>query len=52
LARPRVIVYARRIVTLRAQGVGWKRIAAELEFGVATLYRIAGDGSKIQEKVF
>jgi hypothetical protein len=40
------------IATLRAKGVGWKRIAAELGVGVGTIYRIALDGSKILEKVF
>jgi DNA invertase Pin-like site-specific DNA recombinase len=42
---------ARRIVALRAQGLGWKKIAAELEVGVGTLYRVAGEGSKIRERV-
>ena len=28
-----------RITTLRAKGVGWKRIAAELKVGVGTLYQ-------------
>ena len=52
LGRPRVIVDARRIAALRAQGLGWKKIAAEMKVGVGTLYRIALDGSKIREKVF
>jgi DNA invertase Pin-like site-specific DNA recombinase len=52
LGRPRIVVDARRIATLRAQGLGWKRIASELEIGVGTLYRLAAEGSKIQEKVF
>ena len=42
----------KRIATLRAKGVGWKRIAAEMEVGVGTLYRVALEGSKIREKVF
>ena len=41
-----------RIATLRAKGVGWKRIAAEMEVEVGTLYRVALDGSKIRQKVF
>jgi hypothetical protein len=41
-----------RISVLRARGVGWKKIAQEMEIGVGTLYRIARDRSKIQEKVF
>jgi DNA invertase Pin-like site-specific DNA recombinase len=52
LGRPRVIVDARWIATLRAQGVGWKRIAAEMEVGVGTIYRVVPDGSKIRERVF
>ena len=50
LGRPKRIVDTRRIAALRAQGLGWKRIAAELEVGVGTLYRLAGDGSKIREE--
>ena len=30
LGRPKRIVDARKIASLRAQGVGWKRIAAEM----------------------
>ena len=52
LGRPKRVVDARRIATLRAQGVGWKRIAAEMGIGVGTLYRLASEGSKIREKVF
>jgi hypothetical protein len=44
-------VDARRIAALRAQGVGWKRIAAEMGIGVGTLYRLAREGSKIRERV-
>lgn len=51
LGRPKRVVDARRIAMLRAQGAGWKRIAAEMGVGVGTLYRIATDGSKIPEKV-
>ena len=49
LGRPQKTVDTKRIATLRAQGLGWKRIAAELQVGVGTLYRVALHGSKIQE---
>jgi DNA invertase Pin-like site-specific DNA recombinase len=52
LGRPKRVVDARRIATLRAQGVGWKRIAAEMGIGVGTLYRLAKESSKIRERVF
>jgi DNA invertase Pin-like site-specific DNA recombinase len=52
LGRPKKILDTKRIAMLRAQGVGWKRIAAEMEVGVGTIYRVALDGSKIREKVF
>jgi len=52
LGRPKRVVDARRIAALRAQGVGWKRIAAEIGIGVGTLYRLAREGSKIRERVF
>jgi DNA invertase Pin-like site-specific DNA recombinase len=52
LGRPKRVVDARRIAALRAQGAGWKRIAAEMGIGVGTLYRLAREGSKIQERVF
>lgn len=52
LGRPKKILDTKRIATLRAQGVGWKRIAAEMGVGVGTLYRIAQHGSKIREKGF
>ena len=52
LGRPKRVVDARRIAALRAQGVGWKRIAAEMGIGVGTLYRLAREGSKIREMVF
>jgi DNA invertase Pin-like site-specific DNA recombinase len=51
LGRPRRVVDAHRVASLRAQGVGWKRIAGELGVGVGTLYRLIRDGSKIQETV-
>jgi DNA invertase Pin-like site-specific DNA recombinase len=52
LGRPKRVVDARRIAALRAQGAGWKRIAAEMGIGVGTLYRRAREGSKIRERVF
>ena len=51
LGRPRRIVDAHRVASLRAKGLGWKRIAGELGIGVGTLYRFAGDGSKIRHTV-
>jgi DNA invertase Pin-like site-specific DNA recombinase len=50
LRRPRRVLDAKRISTLRAQGLGWKQIAAEMEVGVGTLYRVALEGSKILER--
>jgi DNA invertase Pin-like site-specific DNA recombinase len=52
LGRPKRVVDLGRIEVLRAQGVGWKRIAAEMGVGVGTIYRIALGGSKIQQRVF
>ena len=52
LDRPKKILDTKRIATLRAKGVGWKRIAAEMGVGVGTIYRVALEGSKIREKVF
>jgi DNA invertase Pin-like site-specific DNA recombinase len=34
LGRPKALLDARRIASLRAQGLGWKRIAAELGLGL------------------
>lgn len=51
LGRPRSVVDASRVATLRSQGLGWKRIATELGVGVGTLYRLPLDGSKTQERV-
>jgi hypothetical protein len=31
-----------RIAALRAQGLGWKRIATDLRVGAGTIYRFAG----------
>jgi DNA invertase Pin-like site-specific DNA recombinase len=52
LGRPRKTLDMKRIATLRAQGVGWKRIAAGMGVGVGTIYRVALEGSKTREKVF
>jgi DNA invertase Pin-like site-specific DNA recombinase len=52
LGRPKKLLDTRRIATLRAKGVGWKRIAAEMGVGVGTIYRVALEGSKTREKVF
>jgi DNA invertase Pin-like site-specific DNA recombinase len=52
LGRPKKILDTKRIAALRVKGVGWKRIAAEMGVGVGTIYRVALDGSKIQQKVF
>ena len=52
LGRPKKILDTKRIATLRAKGVGWKRIAAEMGIGVGTIYRVALDGSKTPQKVF
>src|SRR5438105_10103248 len=51
LGRPKRVVDARRIAALRAQGAGWKKISREMKIGVGTLYRLAGEGSKIREMV-
>ena len=53
LARPKRVLDTKRIAILRAQGVGWKRIAAEMGVGVGvgTIYRVALEGSKIRERV-
>jgi DNA invertase Pin-like site-specific DNA recombinase len=52
LGRPRTILDTGKIAALRARGMSWKRIAAELRVGVGTIHqasRIAApllDGSK------
>ncbi len=50
LGRPRVVVDRSRIATLRAQGLGWKKIARQLNCGVSTVLRAAGEGSTIPAK--
>jgi DNA invertase Pin-like site-specific DNA recombinase len=51
LGLPRRVVDASRIASLRAAGLGWRKISQALRVGVGTLYRLAGDGSKIRERV-
>jgi DNA invertase Pin-like site-specific DNA recombinase len=41
LGRPRRVVDVSRVAALRAQGFGWKRIAADLGVGVGTVIRHA-----------
>jgi DNA invertase Pin-like site-specific DNA recombinase len=58
LGRPKKILDTKRIAALRAQGVGWKKIAAELGVGVGTIHRSQNNtaplqyGSQIRERVF
>jgi DNA invertase Pin-like site-specific DNA recombinase len=52
LGRPRRVVDASRIATLRSQGIGWREIARKLGVGVGTLYRVAPRRSKTPENVF
>jgi DNA invertase Pin-like site-specific DNA recombinase len=52
LGRPKRILNTERIFALRAQGFGWKAIAADMGVGVGTVLRHADAGSKIQERVF
>ena len=46
LGRPRTIVDARRIATLRAQGLSWAKIARELGIGEGTVCRLARSSAK------
>jgi DNA invertase Pin-like site-specific DNA recombinase len=41
LRRPRRVLDIKRIAALRAQGAGWKRIAADMGVGVGTVHRYA-----------
>jgi DNA invertase Pin-like site-specific DNA recombinase len=50
LGRPRVAVDAARIAALRASGLSWPRIAAELGVSVGTVYQAARGLSKIPAK--
>jgi hypothetical protein len=40
LGRPRRILDTKQIGAQRTQGVGWKRIAAQMEVGVGTIYSV------------
>jgi DNA invertase Pin-like site-specific DNA recombinase len=41
LGRPKAVLDTKRIAVLRAQGLGWKAIAAEMGVGgVGTVYRL------------
>jgi DNA invertase Pin-like site-specific DNA recombinase len=58
LGRPPKVLDRAKIAALRARGLGWKRIAAELGIGVGTIHKASRsdapllNGSKTQEKVF
>jgi DNA invertase Pin-like site-specific DNA recombinase len=52
LGRPKRILDTKRIAALRAKGIGWKRIAAEMGVWDGSIYRVALEGSKIRETVF
>jgi DNA invertase Pin-like site-specific DNA recombinase len=51
LGRPRVNVDAARIASLRASGLSWPKIAAELGVSVGTVYQAARSLSKIPVKI-
>ena len=50
LGRPRIVVDAARISRLRASGLSWPKIAAELGVSVGTVYQAARSLSKIPSK--
>ena len=52
LGRPRKVLDAAMIARLRAEGVGWRAIAAQLGVGVATLHRASVGRSKTRERDF
>ncbi len=58
LGRPPRVLDRAKIAALRAQGVGWKRIAVELGIGVGTIHKASRSdapllgGSKTRERVF
>jgi DNA invertase Pin-like site-specific DNA recombinase len=47
LGRPRTLVDSDRVIQLRAQGLPWRTIAAQLHVGLGTVVRAAGTRSKI-----
>jgi DNA invertase Pin-like site-specific DNA recombinase len=52
LGRPRRVLNTERIAALRAQGLGWKAIAADMGVGVGTIFRHSPEGSKNRERVY
>ena len=52
LDRPKRNLNEQRISALRAQGLGWKAIAADMGAGVGTVLRHAGAGSKSPQRLF
>jgi hypothetical protein len=51
LGRPRKILGTKRIAARRAQGVGWKRIAAEMEVRIGTIYRVTLEAPKLRKRI-
>lgn len=49
---PRSVLDTSRVAALRSQGLGWKKVAAQMRVAVGTIYRFALNGSKIPGKVF
>jgi DNA invertase Pin-like site-specific DNA recombinase len=47
LGRPRVIVDASKVASLRTQGWGWKKIAREMGCGISTVLRVGRVGGSI-----
>jgi DNA invertase Pin-like site-specific DNA recombinase len=47
LGRPRVVVDPLQITSLRAEGLSWAKIAAKLNIGEGTVYRMARSSAKI-----
>jgi DNA invertase Pin-like site-specific DNA recombinase len=47
LGRPRAIVDSDLVIALRAKGLPWRAIAAQLHVGLGTVVRAAGERSKI-----
>jgi len=52
LGRPPKDLDTRAVAALCRQGLSWRAIAKQLGIGVGTLYRVAPECSKIQQKVF